>query len=132
MKYQFIFNMFKWKKAGSMRTVCIWFYFFHYLFIIFLLRLHWVFVALSRVYSSLWRVGFYSQWLLLLQSTALGWVGSSSCGTQAWIALRHLEFSQTGDWTSVPCIGRLILIHCTTRKVTVLFFYWNNMYQITG
>ena len=28
--------------------------------------------------------------------------------------------SQTRDQTRVPCIGRQILIHCTTRKVQII------------
>ena len=29
----------------------------------------------------------------------------------------HMKFSRTRDWTSVPCTGRWILIHCATREV---------------
>ena len=32
-------------------------------------------------------------------------------------ALQHVGSSQTRDRTCVPCIGRQILIHCTTREV---------------
>ena len=39
------------------------------------LWLCWVFVAL-RAFLQLWCMGFSLQWLLLLQSRALGWVGS--------------------------------------------------------
>ena len=39
------------------------------------LWLCWVFVAL-RAFLQLWCTGFSLQWLLLLQSRALGWVGS--------------------------------------------------------
>ena len=28
------------------------------------------------------------------------------------------------DWTSVPCIGRRILIHCTTREVLLVFYFY--------
>ena len=34
------------------------------------------------------------------------------------VALRHVEFSQTRDQTCVPCIGRQILNHWTTREVS--------------
>ena len=48
--------------------------------------------------------------------------GLSSC---VWhmhlVALRHVESSWTRDQTHVPCIGRQILIHCTTREVQVQF-----------
>ena len=33
------------------------------------------------------------------------------------VALQHVESFWTRDWTHVPCIGRLILIHCTPREV---------------
>ena len=39
------------------------------------------------------------------------------------IALRHVESSQTRDRTHVPCIGRRILNHRTTKEV--LFFSFN-------
>ena len=81
----------------------------------------WVFVAargLSLVvasggYSSLWCTGFSSQWLLLLQST-----GSRCVGL---VAPRHVGSSLTRARTYVPCIGRQILNHCTTREALVLF-----------
>ena len=59
----------------------------------------------------------------------------SSCGSQALkhrlstglVALRHVWSSQTRAWTRVPCIGRWILNHCTTREVPTLtileYFY---------
>ena len=33
------------------------------------------------------------------------------------VALWYVESSQTRDQTHAPCIGRQILIHCTTREV---------------
>ena len=33
------------------------------------------------------------------------------------VALRHVGYSQTRDRTHVPCIGRQIPNHCTTREV---------------
>ena len=33
------------------------------------------------------------------------------------VAPLHVETSQTRDWTCVPCTGKRILIHCTTREV---------------
>ena len=38
------------------------------------------------------------------------------------VAPPHVESSQTRDQTHVPCIGRWIPIHCTTRKVWSLIF----------
>ena len=62
-------------------------------------------VAASRHYSLLWYTGCRMH-------------GLSSCGAWCLVASRHVESSQTGDQTPVPCFGRPILIHCTTRKVS--------------
>ena len=43
---------------------------------------------------------------------------------------RHVKSSQIRDWTHVPCIGRQILIHCTTREVLFIsFFFFNFIYK---
>ena len=34
-----------------------------------------------------------------------------------------MESSWTRDWSHVPCVGRQILIHCTSREVFQLHFY---------
>ena len=96
------------------------------------LWLCWVFVAAhglslvaeSRGYSSLQCAGFPLQWLLLLWSMGSRRAGFSSCGMQAqqlWrtglVAPRHVGSSRARDQTHVPCIGRQILNHCTTREV---------------
>ena len=80
-------------------------------------------VAASGGYSSLWCAGFSLQWLLLLHSTGSRCTAFSSCGTQAqqlWhtglVAPRHVGSSRTRARTRVPCIGRRILNHCTTRE----------------
>ena len=114
---------------------------FIYLFIYFWLRC--VFVAVCRLslvaasggYSLLRCAGFSLWWLLLLWST-LQVHGFSSCGMwaqqlwlagsraqaqQLWhtglVAPRHVGSSQIRARTRGPCIGRLILNHCTTREV---------------
>ena len=53
---------------------------------------------------------------------ALGVKSFSSYGLQAqslWcvglVAPQHVESSRSGDRTHVPCLGRRILIHCTTK-----------------
>ena len=58
-------------------------------------------------------------WVLQLQ-----WVRLAGSGAQAqsqWLmglaAPQHLESSWNRDQTSVPCIRRQILIHCSTREV---------------
>ena len=105
--------------------------------------LRWVFIAacgLSLVaasggYSSLRCMGFSFRWLLLLWSTDFRRAGFSSCSMQAqqlwlagsraqahqlwrmgFIAPQHVGSSWTRARTSVPCIGRWILNHCTTRE----------------
>ena len=39
---------------------------------------------------------------------------------QGLVAPWHVKSSWTVEGTSVPCIGRWILIHCTTREVLEL------------
>ena len=113
------------------------FFVFINLFILFIyFWLCWVFVAahgLSLVVvssSSLGCAGFSLRWLLLLRSTGSRRVGFSSCGMQAqqlWrtglVAPRHVGSSRTRAATCVPCLGRRILNHCTTRKVPSTCFY---------
>ena len=108
------------------------FFFKVYLFI----WLCWVFAAAcglslvmaSGVYSWLRCAGFSLRWLLLLRSTGSRHVGFSSCGTwvqQLWhtglVAPRHVGSSQTRAQTCVPCTGRQILNHCSTREVPEFF-----------
>ena len=45
----------------------------------------------------------------------------SSCGTQGFVALQHVETSWTRDQTCVPCTDRQIVIHCTAREVYMDF-----------
>ena len=40
------------------------------------------------------------------------------------VAPQHVESSWTRDRTCVPCIGRQILIHCTTREVWTAALIW--------
>ena len=118
-------------------------------FIYFHFWLCWVSVAVrglslvvaSGGYSSLRCAGFSLRWLLLLPSTGSRGTGFSSCGTpaqqlwlagsraqaqQLWrtglVALLHVGSSQTRALTRVPCIGRQILNHCTTREARIYLF----------
>ena len=102
-----------------------------------------------RGYSLLWCAGFSLRWLLLLWSTgsrasglqqlwctslvavACGLYSAGSvvvahglsCST-GLVAPRHVRSSRIRDQTHVPCVGRRILNHCTTREVqTELFLY---------
>ena len=120
--------------------------------------LHWVFsagcrlslVAAGRGYSlvvlhkPLLKVaslvayhGLQSKWAQQFQHTGsvVAACGLSSCGT--WLSCSmHVEYSRTKDQTCVPCIGRQILNHWTTRAVLssffnqpcleYLFYYWKN------
>ena len=94
-------------------------------------------VAAGRGYSSLWCAGFSLRWLLLFWSTGSSRAGFSSCGTwasvvvarrlsscsaRALVSPRHVGSSQTRAWTRVPCIGRWILNHCTTREALIIGF----------
>ena len=91
----------------------------------------WVFVATCRLSLAatvgitlwLWCTGFLLQWLVLLQNTG-SWVWVLQ---QLWltslVAPCHVESSWPGDRTYVPCIGRWLLIHYTTREVLRKAFY---------
>ena len=111
----------------------------------YLLWLRWVFVAvrgLSLVVVSL----LYSWWAWTTfcchvwashcngfsyfgalargaRASVVAVLGLSSCGAWA-LLLPAVVSSQTRDRTCVPCIGRQILIVCTTREV--LFFFFNS------
>ena len=80
----------------------------------------------SGGYSLLQCTNFLLWWLLLLWST-----GPRCTWARLWctvlVALQH----RTRDQTCVPCIGRWIFIHCTTREVqpflfkcSFCFFFW--------
>ena len=89
------------------------------------------FLQLRRAggYSSFRCTGFSLQWLLLLRSMGSRCMGFTSCGKrdqQLWhrglVAPRHVGSSWTRDRTRVPCTGRWILNHCTTREAPVFHF----------
>ena len=57
------------------------------------------------------------------------------CGLQQlWctglVAPRHVGSSRTRAQTRIPCIGRQILNHCTTREVAIQAFYYFLNYLI--
>ena len=57
------------------------------------------------------------------RAQALGHTSFSSCGPQAlWPCSRWDLSSHTRSWTCVPCTGRWILNHWTTRKVQVIAY----------
>ena len=65
--------------------------------------------AFSSGHSWLWCEVFSLRWLLLLQS-----MGSRCVGL---VASQYVESSHTRNQTRVPCIGRPIPKHWTTREV---------------
>ena len=46
----------------------------------------------------------------------------SGCGRTDLVAPQNMKSSWTRDRTYVPCIGRWMLIHCTTREVRLAHF----------
>ena len=59
-------------------------------------------------------ISFYFQCLFVCSSLVMA---GGLWSTWALVALWHVESSQTRDWTRVPCLGRQILNHWTTREV---------------
>ena len=100
--------------------------FVHFLFIYF--WLHCVCVAVGRLSPGAMSGVFSLRWLLLLGTIGSSCTGVSSCSTWAqwlWhtglVAPRHVKSFWTRDQTHVPCTGRQILNHWTTRKVPFSF-----------
>ena len=93
--------------------------------------LHWFFVSVCRLslvgasggYSSLHCVGLLLPWLLLLWSTGSGYTHFriySMLVQQLWcmgLVAQPVESSWARDGICVPCIGRWIFTHCTTKEV---------------
>ena len=46
----------------------------------------------------------------------------SAVAAHGLAALRHVASSRARDWTRVCCIGRQVLIHCTTREALFIYF----------
>ena len=91
-----------------------------------------LFLAVLGLRGCAWASSGFSEWGLLFLATHMllitvaSLVELSYCGLQqSWctglVAPRHVESSQTRDRTCVPCIGRRILNHWTTRKVAKVF-----------
>ena len=93
---------------------------------------------MSWDYSLVAELGSRCSGFSCCRAKAPGHPGCSGWSTQAkelWrvglVALRHVESSQNRDRPHVPCIGRQILNHWTTRDI--LHHFWilhiNNMIQ---
>ena len=87
------------------------------------------FLQLQRVGTTLCcgvRASHCGGFSCCMQSTGSRHMGFSSCGTRAqqlWrmglVALWHVGSSWTRAQTHVPCIGRRILNHCTSREAPI-------------
>ena len=64
-------------------------------------------------------------WQLQHMGSAVVARGLQSAGSVVWhtvlVAPQHVGSSRTRDQTRVPCIGRRILNHCTTKEVPKLY-----------
>ena len=80
-------------------------------------------VATSWGYSSLGCEGFSLWWLLSLLSTDSRAFKLQQLWLEGLVALGHVESTQTRDGTQVLCIGRWVLIDCSTREVPHTGFY---------
>ena len=92
-----------------------------------------VFFVVSKSCSSLKCMRFSLWWFLLLGSTSFRRVGFRNCGvwalecnlsrcTQASFFCSLWDLLRPRDRTSIFCISRQIIIHCTTREVQNLCF----------
>ena len=72
---------------------------------------------LSGGYSVFVVCGLLIMVVSLVAEHGLWGVGFSSCGPVGLVAPRHVGSSRTRDRTCVPCTGRWILSHWTTREV---------------
>lgn len=81
-------------------------------------KLHF-FLAARGLHCCTWVFSSCGEWGLLScwGARALEHAGFSSSGTWALVAPHHVESSQTRHQTLVPCTGRWILNHWTTRNV---------------
>ena len=97
------------------------------------LSLNYIFILFCGCVGSVWlqRVGCSLQWLLLLQSMGFRALWLQQLGLMGLVALGHRGSSQTRDRTRVPCIGRWILNHWTSREalysiifILAFFSFW--------
>ena len=97
--------------------------FIYYLFIYFWLR--WVFIAACGLFSSCVERGLLFvvvRELLIAVASLCCWAlalgtWASAVVVRGLIAPRRVESSRTRAWSRVPCVGRRIFNHCTTREV---------------
>ena len=78
-----------------------------------------IYIYFFNIYLFIWLHSVYFQHGGLF----VGLTVFSSCGTQAWLPHGRWDLSsQTRDQTHVPCIGRQILNHWTTKEVPLFPF----------
>ena len=89
--------------------------------VVFLLHIYFILLFLAASSLKLWHAGPFIVRCRLFSSCSA--YGLSGCGVRA--SLPHSMWglsSPTRGWTCVPCIGRQILNHWTTREVLHIYF----------
>ena len=88
---------------------------------------HMGFSSCGTAAHQLWLMGprMYRPLQLCVWAQQLQCMGPGAQAQELWckglVALRHVGSSWTWNRTYVSCIGRSILIHCTTREVPQIF-----------
>ena len=87
-------------------------------------------LLLSGLFSRCGKQGLLSGYGLRLLSVVASLVGEhglSSLQLSGVLVHGHVGSSHTRDQTCVPCTGRWILTHCTSKEVLVYLFlnFWN-------
>ena len=83
--------------------------------------LHWVFVTVRRL-SLVVMSGLLISMASPVAEHRLQGVRARKLWCTGLVAPQHVESSWTRYGTCVPCIGRQIFIHCTTREVSIVSF----------
>ena len=82
----------------------------------------WAFSSCVRMFSSWGLWASHCSGFSCCRAQAVGRTGFSITDVvTSLVALWHVQSSQTRDWTYVPCTGRWILRHCSTRGVPSRF-----------
>ena len=81
----------------------------------------------ERERLSSWGGQTSHSWGFSFCGTRLGYLGTVDSEHMGLVAPRHVESSQTRDWTCVPWIGRWILNYWTTREVQTMAFWCESL-----
>ena len=94
--------------------------------LVFVAALRLSLVVVSGGYPSLWCTGFSLLWLLLWRSMGSRVHGLQQLWHMSLVALQHVKSSRIRDKNHVPCVGRQILNHWTSKEAQIsplkLFF----------